>query len=274
MCLQPDTADVANPSECGSPVFFQPSYDPVRREIFVRLEAGERFALDTTYKLTLYGATEEGNCTSDEPPETCGLRAFDRAPLDKPYVLTFRTVATDPGNVPDESAPAPKFCGTGGVAEFVAAACGYNGCHASQGPVRAPMNLDFAGLSLGDPTQLRATAINKVAHQTQMGENADNPEQTPVRFGRAMPIVDAFQPNESGNPGNSYLMYKLLVGTSAVDGPADVKASTEEVERLRASVVVGMPMPPSDGNIPLLTRDQLLTLSQWIAGGAPTSVCP
>jgi hypothetical protein len=45
-----------------------------------------------------------------------------------------------------------------------------------------------------------------------------------------------------------------------------------ELERLHASVVVGMPMPPSAGYaVPL---GALEALSQWIAAGAPTGTCP
>ncbi len=269
-CLQADTANVAGPADCKkSVVFVQPSYDPVRREMVLRLEPGKRFGVDTLYKLTLFVPTEEGGCGGEDPPESCGIRAFDRAPLDKVYSFTFRTTATDPGDVPDEAPPPGAFCGSGGAAESLANSCAYALCHSSTPKKGAAMGLDFAGIQFGDPTALRATAIDHVAHGTMMGGDADEAETTPARFGRAMPIIDG----KRSSPGNSYLMYKLLTGISVEDAPADITPSDEEIARLRASVVVGMPMPAPDPATSPLSRDQLLNLSAWIARGAPTFFC-
>lgn len=268
-CLRAGTEDVANGTQCNGGVFIQPSYDPVRREIVLRQEPGARLALDTFYKLTLYLPTEEGACGADDPPESCGIRAFDRAPLDKAYSFTFRTVVMDPGDVPDEAAPAGAFCGTGGAAEVLANSCAYARCHSSTKSVGAAMGLDFSGIQLGDPANLRATGIDRVAHGTQMGGNADDSEKTPSRFGRAMPIIDG----KGASPGDSYLMYKLLTGMSVTDAPDDIAPGDEEIARIRASVVVGMPMPAPDPATGPLPPEQLLALSAWIARGAPTPVC-
>jgi hypothetical protein len=267
LCLRADTADVANNTQCTNAVFVQPSYDPVRREIVLRQEAGARLALDTVYKLTLFVPTEDGECGAEDPPESCGIRAFDRAPLEEAYTFTFRTVATDPGDVPDEEPLPGAFCGSGGVADTLAS-CAYTNCHSSSEKVGAAMGLDFVGIQFGDATALRATAIDQVAHGTMMGGAADEAEATPSRFGRAMPIING----KRSSPGDSYIMYKLLTGISVEDAPADITPSDEEIARLRASVVVGMPMPapPSVGPV---SRDQLLNLSAWIARGAPTRVC-
>jgi len=275
VCLRSDLDDVATYQECGGGVFLQPSYDPVRREVVLRQEPGSRLALDTVYKLTLLVASSEGNCTG-ETPTSCGIRAFDRAPLEKPYTFTFKTVAEGPGNVPDEGPPPADFCGDDGVVQSLGG-CGYSPCHApaKDGP-GAAAGLDLSGLLFGDVGPLEATAINRVAHQTQMGERADDIEETPARFGRAMPIIDASQRGISGTPGNSYLLYKLLVGPSVDIAPDDIRASDEELERLRASVVVGLPMAPDsplDGD-GARSAAKLLALSNWIARGAPTPVCP
>ncbi|MBK8251509.1 MAG: hypothetical protein IPK82_02430 [Polyangiaceae bacterium] len=235
----------------------------------LRQAAGDRLALDTLYKVTLFVPSIEGDCTGEDPV-SCGVRAFDNAVLAQAYTFTFKTVATDPGDVPDETPPPADFCGTTGALNSLIG-CGYSPCHApvKDGP-GAAAGLDLSGLLLDDPFPLQATAINRVAHQTQMGESASNIEETPARFGRAMPIIDAFDPGNSGNPGNSYLMYKLLVGPSMDDAPADIRPSDEEIARLQASVVVGLPMS-ADGST--LNGDQLLGLSNWIARGAPTPSC-
>lgn len=136
--------------------------------------------------------------------------------------------------------------------------CVFGACHQDNGAVGAAMGLDLSSMPA-----VSLSAISQVAKQTQQGENADEPDRSPLRFGRAMPIIDPF------NPGNSYLLYKIAVGKSAT-GEAVVTA--EETARLRASVVVGMPMPPPPGSA---IRDiDMAAIADWIAQGAPTPVCP
>ncbi|MEZ4311824.1 MAG: hypothetical protein R3F14_27655 [Polyangiaceae bacterium] len=271
-CLRSNLADVTDFTQCEGGVFLQPAYDPVRREVVLRQPAGDRLELDTAYKLTLFVPDIEGDCTGEDPT-SCGFRAFDRAPLEQAYTVTFKTVAVDPGPVPDEAPPPADFCGGDGAAiSFIG--CGYSPCHAPtfNGP-GAAAGLDLSGLLPGDTFDsfaLRATAINRVSHQTQMGERAFDPEETPARFGRAMPIIDAFDPGTAGSPGNSYLLYKLLVGPSMDSAPADIRPSDEEMARLRNGLVVGLPMS-ADGS--KLSGDALLALSNWIARGAPTPKC-
>lgn len=278
VCLRADLGDVATYTECSGGVFLQPAYDPVRREVVLRQEPGSRLALDTVYKLTLFVPTIEGGCTSEDPA-SCGIRAFDRAPLEEAYTFTFKTVATDPGDVPDETPPPADFCGPDEGVRFTLAGCAYARCHApetKEDGLGAAAGLDLSGLVAGDTYPLSVTAINQVAHQTQMGERADDPEETPARFGRAMPIIDAYDPGTSGSPGNSYMLYKLLTGPNVEDAPDDVRPSDEEIARLRASVVVGLPMAPEAplDSDPARSAAKLLALSNWIARGAPTPPCP
>lgn len=273
LCLRSNTAEVADFTECSGSVFVQPSYDPVRREVVLRLEAGDRLALGTTYRLTLFAAQGEVECDTDVPT-TCGLRAFDRAPLDKVYTFTITTVAADPGTALDETLPDAVFCGADGAARALGNTCAYGRCHAPMdgGPGSAA-GLSFAGIQFDDPTATRATAINQVAHTTMMGESAAEPEGTPARFGRAMPIIDAFDADQAGSPGNSYLLYKLLTGMSVDEAPDDIRPSDEEIARLLDSVVVGMPMPVPDSATGPLRPVQLTNLSNWIARGAPMPTC-
>jgi len=274
-CLRSDTADVATFVDCANGVFLQPSYDPVKREVVLRQEAGVRLATDTLYKLTVLQATTDGECSTEEPT-ACGVRAFDRAALDKAYAYSFTTAETSPENAVDESAPPAVFCNPEGSfdgAAFALSGCAYSPCHAPAPALGAAEGLDFSGISNGDdlyPTS--STAINRVAHGTQMGGRADDIEETPARFGRAMPIIDAHDPGTAGSPGNSYLMYKLLVGSAAKELSSDIRPSDEEIARLRASVVVGMPMPGNSDTG--MSETRLLNISNWIARGAPMEKCP
>lgn len=267
VCLRTNLEEVSTYTECSGGVFVQPAYDPVRREVVLRQEAGARLALDTTYRLTLFAASIEGNCTPEDPV-SCGILAFDRAPLEQTATFTFKTVATDPGSVPDEAPPAADFCGADGAFSSLGS-CAYPSCHGAAGDIGAA-----AGLDLSSGYMLDVTAINLVAHQTQMGERADDPEEVPARFGRAMPLIDAPDRGKSGSPGTSYLLYKLLVGPSVADAGDDIRPSDEEIARLRASVVVGMPMAPEESLTEPFSPAQLVSLSNWIARGAPTPTCP
>jgi hypothetical protein len=279
-CLRSSTDPVTDYTKCNGGVFFQPSYDPVRREVVLRQQAGARLAPNTLYVLTLYQPSIKGDCTADVPT-SCGILAFDRAPLEKAFTFQFKVTDQPPPKMNDETLPPAVFCGDNGAAVAIGQTCGYAGCHASSGDVGAAEGLSFYNLQFNDPTDTLRTAINRVAHQTQEGEAASLVEGTPARFGRAMPIIDAFAHDPAkdavegsrGNPGNSYLLYKVLVGMSMDGAPADIKVPDAEIARLRASVVVGLPMPPPDIATGPLTGDQLLNVSNWIAQGAPFPTC-
>ena len=109
------------------------------------------------------------------------------------------------------------------------------------------------------------------------------PEASPGRFGRAMPLIDP------GNPGNSYLLYKILIGQSAIDPSLPAEAAEklrQETERLQAAFVVGTPMPPpparpalgfypegpDDQNV-IPYVDGMDILSAWIVNGAVPRDC-
>jgi hypothetical protein len=78
-----------------------------------------------------------------------------------------------------------------------------------------------------------------------------------------MPLIDA------GSPGNSYLLYKLLIAPAYAE--SDLGPAADELERLRASFVVGLPMPPAGGQP--VPPDALVALSEWIAAGADAHAC-
>lgn len=272
VCLASTTAPIRSLAECSANVLLEPTCDPALRRVTYRQRAGERLAPDTLYQLAIFPPTE------DSP---FGFTAFDGAPLAAPMQLMFRTAAADPTGTTDE-APlgGDLFCcgdaahpcpipGFGAATTF--AGCAFSPCHAVSvdGALGASMGLNLSPppaapvQSFDDP--IGATAINHVAHQTQTGELADDPAlaSEASRFGRAMALI------RPGDPGNSYLLYKLAA--EPANFPPGEAPSADEIARLRASVVVGMPMPAYGGTV--LEGQSLELLSAWIAAGALTTPC-
>ena len=58
------------------------------------------------------------------------------------------------------------------------------------------MGLDLSSIQ----ADVATTAIGRVAHETMEGETSLAPDETSLRFGREMAIIDA------NNPGRSYLV--------------------------------------------------------------------
>ena len=208
-----------------------------------------------------------------------GFWAVDHAPLEEaavPFRFSFST-----GNGP-RTAPAPAplpidTCET--MTQGPLDTCA--SCHVTKAdahPSVPPMGLD-----LSSPRGLYYTAISRVAHQTETGNNAASGGlQSPARFGVQMNIVDP------ESPATSYLMYKLLrkaenfrpagdcvTGYHAPVSELDCQPpSDDELVRLREWWVLGDPMP-KDGTssmgevIPAATtRENLVRISAWIITGA------
>ncbi|TKD04359.1 Ig-like domain-containing protein [Polyangium fumosum] len=275
ICLQPSSEPVPTLQQCRLQVFMEPSYDPVHRRITYRLPAMTALAPNTKYWLTVLAPTEAS---------PFGVRAFDGAPFEANVVLQFTTAAMDPAGGPvdpalDEAARRAAseelFC----TASACVASCAVDdqlcidkcpvskslivGCGGCHGPLEigaAAMGLDLSGV------ERIPAMIGRVANQTQTGEQADEPDLKPRRFGRAMPHVDP------GNAGNSYLLYKMLAGPIYTRMDAAKGLAPGEIDRLRASVVVGLPMPPYD--LYAAPEASLEALSAWITTGAETPACP
>jgi hypothetical protein len=154
--------------------------------------------------------------------------------------------------------------------------CAFAGCH-GPGAQSGASSLAM-GLDLSSPSGLSATALGVTAHQTQVGEGAEQGETSPLRFGRAMPIIDP------GNPGNSYLLYKVLIHPLNHPRPDGElwPALGAELERLRDAFVSGLPMPaPSASSSPsglssddpdgTLSAAHARAIAAWIASGAVLS---
>ena len=141
------------------------------------------------------------------------------------------------------------------------------------------------GLSFETTEDLRRTAIDRVARQTETGDQVGVPLEDPSRFGVAMPIIDP------AHSQNSYLVYKLLLApenlapcTSGCGEfaslPRAADCSTPPVdERRRMSewFIQGTPMPPpresalGAAELPPLHHldcSVMRALTRWIDAGA------
>ena len=314
ICVRPILDDVQSLDDCAAPfqAFTEPDYSPVRRMVTFRLPAGARYQAQTRYRVTVFvPATADDN----------GFFAFDGAPLDRRYVFDFETQAPG-GDEVEEYLPHPTpYCaaiqcfrkcaatdatcrdlcrplcaeptcrGDGDLLLTTASngsvladrprpfvGCGSPGCHSALDPegLADPSALAM-GLDLYTITAIGETAVGVTAHQTQKGETGTSGTSSGL-LGRAMPRIDA------RNPGNSYLLYKLIANPLNHPRPGGLldAALFEELERLRASFVMGLPMPASRttpvGLVPLESDPEgaksfaeLSLIETWIANGAVTS---
>jgi hypothetical protein len=256
------------------------AYDPVARIVTITPPSTDGLQVDQAAVVVL---------------DPGALQAIDGARLDpaQATTFTFPVVAGDGGAAPTQ-API-DFCRD--IAPiFMSSKCA--GCH---GPP-----LFYAGLSFSSLESIAETAIGKAAHGANTGPQSI-PESPGPTFGVDMPIIDQGSGVGSGDPANSWLMYKVLLAVppatpstayTSCDGgaytPTDVSrahlavqpALADEVndpERVNLSnQVLGREMPfPSDPAAPLqdsstpLTVDELERVSLWIAtataadGGVP-----
>lgn len=249
--------------DCARGVLLEPAYDPVLRRINYRQPATSAgLAPATRYTVSVFPPPGDGT--------NYGILAFDGAPLAAAVSLEFTTRSSEPAGSTVEPPPSVDFCAALDKPVFQAS-CATGGCHTSSGPKDHGVLLGPAeGLDFSSNAALEATAVNQVAHETQTGEHAAQGDISAQHFGRAMPLIDPTR------PGNSYLLYKLLArednGSPGSDAAAE-RARVEEIARLRAAVVVGLPMPPPDGVSAPLTQEQLEQISDWILAGAKTA-CP
>ncbi|MBI4701513.1 MAG: hypothetical protein HY744_10195 [Deltaproteobacteria bacterium] len=272
ICLRASPEPVRTLAECAGPGqdFLEPEYDPAGRRAVFRQRPGFRLAAATAYWLTVLVPSEIS---------PYGFQAFDGASLGRTYAFTF---VTGQGEA-DEPLPGPgRFCAAVACSRSAqdrrdaAARCGFYAdlaplgscagasCHGQPSGVPGPgAGGDIAmGLDLTmDEQILWQTAFGHTAHQTQQGPAATAGGQGPARFGRAMPIIDP------DNPGNSYAVYKVLAQFASHE--SDDPALLREIERLRESVVVGLPMPAGQ----TLTPAEMTNLSAWIGNGTPFA-CP
>ena len=263
-------------------VFLEPEYDLIERTLIYRLPAGNRLVSNTQYTVALPVPQE-----ADDD----GFRAVDGAPIASgsvPLQYNFFTSRETSEVLPELPVPTCREV----LDIFRRGVCtqchldtrggvGNGDCEPGFAPhpvggdcVQVPRQ----GLDLSSGPGLVNTALNRVARQTQTGPRGDVPLENPDRFGVQMPVIDP------GRPGNSYLMYKLLVNPDNflearepgetrldVDLPSgELPAGAAERERLREWFVRGDPMPQGGFSMDLA---DFRSLQAWIQAGAPIDTC-
>jgi hypothetical protein len=251
------------------------AYDPVAR--IVTLAPTAPLEADQTYVISI-------------DPKV--LRAIDGATIDpRDATIEFPVIASDAGT-PQPAPPPVDFCAD--ILPVFTGKCARSSCHGPLNPA--------AGLRLDSPSALLATAVGRVAQGANTGLRA-SPRPPQPQFGIDMPIIDsAAEGTSGGGPGNSWLVYKLLLAipspspspTVGCDGgpvtPTDVSTmhlvrqpafadpAGDPARAALADDVLGREMPfpndPGDALSPTnagnaLTIDELERVSRWIAQPPP-----
>jgi hypothetical protein len=274
------------------------SYDPVARVVVITPQGG--LTESQPYTLTIASPSSAADLN--------GLRAIDGAELAAGSTATFGFTAGAATGNPQPVTAYVDYCTS---VLKVLNTCG--GCHSPPGMDAGgglpASDMAYAGLVLDTPPGMAMTALGIVSHDSYTGAVAGGAQPAGLRFAVDMPIIDpgpgpngsgveAGVPSTSGNPGHSWLMYKVLMAipgpptgdagaplsytVTCGDGGEPCPQPLPDDERSRlAGMVFGREMPyafPLDGGTGVgLSLDQLEALSQWIAGGAPlpaSLACP
>jgi hypothetical protein len=257
----------------------QVTYDPVRRVVSVS-GSGNWLTVGATYAIIL------GVATASDTTGTTGPKAIDGAPLTAQVVETFQAVA-DPGPTPPLIFRANvDVCKD--VLPIFQNDCSNTNCH---GTPPGDGTYPREGLALDSPIGLTNTAIGRMAQEANTGATAGIGAAPGRQFGVQMPIIDS-----AGDPGNSWLLYKLLMapqgpatapnpqtcgdagapppvsGATTANPDAPSVAMSESDRAILTELVLGnqMPYPP---NAPLST-EELERITAWIAHGAQVVQCP
>lgn len=247
------------------------TYDPVRRVVTLANPStdGKPWLLPgQPYKLILPIPAKVSDF---------GLRAIDDAGLEGQgaVVIGFYTTAAT-GRAPEPTVP---FCTD--VFPLLRGSCAE--CHTAKPADRGG---PAAGLVLDTESGV-AFARSRVANAANTGPRSGTGRPAGNVFPVDMPLIDP------GNPGNSFLLYKLLLATPTPGGgpetcplgptavtsfqqPGDVALALADGERERlGGYVSGLPMPAStpEHPSPALAPGQLDRLRRWIALGAEVETC-
>ncbi len=251
-------SDKQNPPHLATPLV---AYDPVARVVRVTPRQEDAFTPGLTYQVQIASPRD-----SSDPN---GLRAIDGATLDttKPApVFEFAVAAAA------MAPPAPltiDFCKQ--VFPQLPSCGNLPACHNKTTPA---LGLVF---SIFDLPKTRATAIGRVAEESNTGA-LSHAQPVSRLFGQDMPIIDPGD-GMTGDPGNSWLVYKLLMAVNPAPG-LTMTANAHSVQWMPMSdsergvllsLIPGREMPfPQDPKTvgTSLSLEQLEAISLWIAQGA------
>jgi hypothetical protein len=238
-----------------------PEYDPVDRVAVwknVQVQPGIRYNVRLLVPVTDDDAT--------------GVRSIDGAPLEKEYVFAFtagdptKTSLADGGLDPTlveaekvvAARSAIKFCSTSPYCPVPTAGCttptpdksvlGPNdhlttclapGCH-SPNKIAGPSGgvLALTSTAGGIPAAVK----QMVADGTVATESATGPDPLVARrspkdvFGQSMPVFDAH------NPGNSFLLYKLILGMAPRCNHTNEESANPELGNISCTAAAGQLM--------------------------------
>lgn len=257
-------------------------YDPIARTATLSRQQASWLTQGQTYKVLL-GVPEVG-------AEQGGVRAIDGATLFPAQKREFTFIVGAPGGVTEiePSGTGNFFCRE--VRPIFVNKCGtLLACHASGDSAAASLILDSS-------KGIAATALNRLAQGSNTGGRSSNPPSPGRIFGVDMPIIDP------GNPGNSWLMYKIELARPPVlvaeppvcklpNDPGEkpfvfaplvpeAQRSADELERaVLNDHVLGreMPFPVSSpggySDLPL-TFDEREKVRIWIKGLVPGGAIP
>jgi hypothetical protein len=241
-------------------ITFQVVYDPVERVVELRVPRGQAFKPQTLYQVVLNVPKDEGDF---------GLRAFDGAPLTEaelPLHSSFFT-GTAPVEHPDEDVPTCQTVLTEVLGQPLGN-CAGSACHASANNRLGDSILAGPpyGLSLDGPEPFMRTAVRRVAHETELGDESGGiPAERSSRFGVRMPLIDPH------NPGNSYLLYKLLMRPENFEpcppGAEQPVCLHDPTADPGLSSHTDLPLSPGETSVP--SAEELLRLREWFVRGEP-----
>lgn len=236
------------------------AYDPVARVVTVT--PGSPLDPTQPYKIAIV--------SPKSPTDLMGLRAIDNAPFDPSFQPIEFMVG--PAAVPP-TPPTVDFCKD--VLPNLQGRCAVGACHGPPMPA--------AGLLLTSDRGIAATAVGRVALGANSGPLSAPGQPQRQLFGVDMAIVNP------GDPGESWLLYKLLLAKPSACSPTDAgpalcngghslqtQAMSDAERAALSDLVQGREMPFPVLNLPPGTAqglqiDQLEAISLWIAGGAPAS---
>jgi hypothetical protein len=234
----------------------------------------------------------------DDPDSVGGVRAIDGTPLERgsKRQLSFFASANETSDAARGFDPNVEFCRD--VLPLFRSRCASNGCHQAPDPsVPVRSTPPASSLLLETPSGVANTALHRAAQGANTGPRAGVGNAPGRVFGVDMPII------EPGNPGASWLMYKLLIAPppranevhppslqarcddSAGPAPIAVRtplapfAALADEERARLSdAVLGLPMPyppqpGADDRSQNLTFEEIERIRIWIAQGATVNEC-
>jgi hypothetical protein len=283
-------------ADTSTAITFSIAYDPVARVVTMTplqaLTEGHNYELDIVSEL--------------DPESPNGLHAIDGATMDpkSPQSVTFAVSAasaTPPVTCNGIAGPCMDFCND--IVPILSPTCAGSGvCHNGvlfehKSPLAAGLALTGGG-SYPAAQLILATAIDRLSIEASMGPLSE-PGPPSFHFPQDMPIIDTatlsdpndpgnVAPKGSGDPGNSFLIYKTLMAeTGSLPATATALPNVYSVSwsplsggerETLATLIPGREMPlataVTDTVNTGLAVDSLERLSLWIAEGAPLSDCP